>query len=139
CREILLSTFDQFWKDHLLSMDHMKEGINLKAYAQRDPLTEYKREAFGLFENMRQEVKKAIVRNIFTVRLYTAEEIEELKRRQQELLEAQLKAHQEAAAKAEAAAEQASTPLQRSRAKVGRNDPCPCGSGKKYKHCHGIA
>ncbi len=138
-REILLSTFDQFWKDHLLSMDHMKEGINLKAYAQRDPLTEYKREAFGLFENMRQEVKKAIVRNIFTVRLYTPEEIEEIKRRQQELLEAQLKAHQEAAAKAENQAQQNAGPIQRTRTKVGRNDPCPCGSGKKYKHCHGIA
>lgn len=145
CREILLSTFDQFWKDHLLSMDHMKEGINLKAYAQRDPLTEYKREAFGLFENMRQEVKKAIVRNVFTVRLYTAEEIEQLKRRQQEMLEAQLKAHKEAAARAEAQQHQQSQlqenggVIQRTRAKVGRNDPCPCGSGKKFKHCHGNA
>ncbi|MFX3675697.1 MAG: preprotein translocase subunit SecA [bacterium] len=141
CREILLSTFDQFWKDHLLSMDHMKEGINLKAYAQRDPLTEYKREAFGLFENMRHEVKKAIVRNVFTVRLYTAEEIEELKRRQQEMLEAQLKAHKEAAAREEAqtAGPTNPAPLARTRTKVGRNDPCPCGSGKKFKHCHGVA
>ena len=141
CREILLSTFDQFWKDHLLSMDHMKEGINLKAYAQRDPLTEYKREAFGLFENMRHEVKKAIVRNVFTVRLYTEQEIEELKRRQQEMLEAQLKAHQEATAKAEAQAQAAASGgvIQRTRTKVGRNDACPCGSGKKYKHCHGVA
>lgn len=144
CREILLSTFDQFWKDHLLSMDHMKEGINLKAYAQRDPLTEYKREAFGLFETMRHEVKKAIVRNVFTVRLYTAQEIEELKRRQQEMLEAQLKAHKEAAAREEAmqatsAGGGVTANLQRNRTKVGRNDACPCGSGKKYKHCHGIA
>ncbi len=147
CREILLSTFDQFWKDHLLSMDHMKEGINLKAYAQRDPLTEYKREAFGLFETMRQEVKKAIVRNVFTVRLYTAEEIEELKRRQQEMLEAQLKAHKEAAAREAAGSMSNSssssiggtTTVQRTKTKVGRNDACPCGSGKKYKHCHGTA
>ena len=83
-REILLSTFDQHWKDHLLQMDHVKEGINLRAYAQKDPLTEYKKESFALFETMKGQVKKSIVTNLFTVRLYTKEEIEELQRRHQE-------------------------------------------------------
>ena len=92
-REILLSTFDQHWKDHLLQMDHVKEGINLRAYAQKDPLTEYKKESFALFETMKGQVKKSIVTNLFTVRLYTKEEIEELQRRHQEELEAQLEAH----------------------------------------------
>ncbi|TNF25632.1 MAG: preprotein translocase subunit SecA [Deltaproteobacteria bacterium] len=136
-REILLSIFDQHWKDHLLSMDHLKEGINLRAYAQKDPMTEYKRESFSLFENMKVEVKKSVVQNIFSVQLYTQAEIEELKRRQQEMLEAQIEAHKRAQEAAEKASEGKAAPVQRSANKVGRNDPCPCGSGKKFKHCHG--
>ena len=136
CREILLSTFDQFWKDHLLSMDHVKEGINLRAYAQKDPLTEYKRESFNLFENMRFEIKKSIIQNIFTVRLYTKEEIEEIQRRHQNELERKLREHQAALA---AQQKEAETPAKvtRTMAKIGRNDPCPCGSNKKFKQCHG--
>ncbi len=136
-REVLLSTFDQFWKDHLLNMDHLKEGINLRSYGQKDPLVEYKREAFQLYEQMKEEVRKAVVERIFSVRLYTEEEIEEIKRQQQAQLEAQLEVHrlaQEEAAKREEARKQ---PVQRKTVKVGRNDPCPCGSGKKFKQCHG--
>ena len=92
-REILLSTMDQHWKDHLLSMDHMKEGINLRAYAQKDPLTEYKRESFNLFEEMRINIKRAVVENIYNVQLYTKEEIEEIQRQHQAELEAQLENH----------------------------------------------
>jgi len=132
-REILLSIFDQFWKDHLLSMDHLKEGINLRAYAQKDPLNEYKSESFNLFENMRVEIKKAIIHNIFSVQLYTEAEVEELKRRQQDQLEAQLAAHK----RAQDTSEAGPAPVKRSSNKVGRNDACPCGSGKKFKHCHG--
>lgn len=135
-REILLSSFDQHWKDHLLQMDHVKEGINLRAYAQKDPLTEYKKESFTLFETMKGNVKRSIVNNLFTVRLYTKEEIEELQKRHQEELEAQLEAHkrllEEETRKEEAQA------IKRGNPRVGRNDPCPCGSGKKYKQCHGV-
>jgi preprotein translocase subunit SecA len=133
-REILLSTFDQFWKDHLLSMDHLKEGINLRAYAQKDPLLEYKRESFLMFEALREQVKKAVVETVFTVQLYSPEEIEELKRRQKAELEAQLQAQKHAQKMKE---EGGNAPVQRGKVKVGRNEPCPCGSGKKYKHCHG--
>jgi preprotein translocase subunit SecA len=139
-KEILLSIFDQHWKEHLLAMDHVKEGINLRAYAQKDPLTEYKRESFNLFENMRQVVKKASVETLFTVKLYSNEEIEELQRKNQEQLEAQLAAHKEAQRQAEAAATaqaSSSRPVARQVQKVGRNDVCPCGSGKKFKQCHG--
>ncbi|MCO4793025.1 MAG: preprotein translocase subunit SecA [Bacteriovoracaceae bacterium] len=136
-REILLSIFDQYWKDHLLSMDHLKEGINLRAYAQKDPMTEYKRESFSLFENMKVEVKKTVVQNVFSVQLYTQEEIEELKKKQQEMLEAQIEAHKRAQEEAENATEGKAQPVKRSTNKVGRNDPCPCGSTKKFKHCHG--
>ncbi len=132
-REVLLSTFDQFWKDHLLNMDHLKEGINLRSYGQKDPLVEYKREAFELYEQMKEEIRRAVVERIFSVRLYTPEEIEEIKKQQQAMLEAQLAAHK----RAQEAAERASTPITRKQQKVGRNDPCPCGSGKKFKHCHG--
>ncbi|MFG1492447.1 preprotein translocase subunit SecA [Halobacteriovorax sp. GFR7] len=139
-REILLSTFDQHWKDHLRNMDHLKEGINLKAYAQKDPLTEYKREAFNLFEQMRVDVKASVVRNMFTVRLYTQEEIEELRRQQEEELQKQLeilKAKRIAEEEGRDEPAQAQAPRSRGQVKVGRNDACPCGSGKKFKHCHG--
>lgn len=134
-REVLLSTFDQYWKDHLLNMDHMKEGINLRSYGQKDPLVEYKREAFNLYEQMKLQIRQAIVERIFSVRLFTQEEIEAIKRQQQAELEAQLEAHKQAQEAAERA--QSKGPIQRKTVKVGRNDPCPCGSGKKYKHCHG--
>lgn len=135
-REILLSSFDQHWKDHLLNMDHAKEGINLRAYAQKDPLTEYKKESFILFDAMKGQVKNSIVSNLFTVRLYTKAEIEELQRRHQEELDAQLDAHRKTLA-AEILKEESKS-IKRSNPKVGRNDPCPCGSGKKYKQCHGV-
>ncbi len=135
-REILLSAFDQHWKDHLLQMDHAKEGINLRAYANKDPLTEYKKESFILFDAMKVQVKKSIVSNLFTVRLYSKAEIEELQKKHQEELEAQLEAHRKAL-EAETVREEAKS-IKRMNPKLGRNDPCPCGSGKKYKQCHGV-
>lgn len=132
-REILLSTFDSLWKEHLLSMDQLKEGINLRAHGQKDPLVEYKRESFGLYEELKVVIRRTAVERIFNVRLYSPEEIEEIKKQQQAQLEAQLEAHK----RAQEAAEAAQKPIQRKTVKVGRNDPCPCGSGKKFKHCHG--
>lgn len=134
-REILLSNFDTHWKDHLQSVDHIKEGINLRAYGQKDPLNEYKREAYNAFEAMRESVKKAIINSVFSVKLYTEEEIETLQARHQEELDRQLEAHKRAQEAAEAA--EAKPPIQRTTNKVGRNEPCPCGSGKKFKQCHG--
>ena len=133
-REILLSIFDQYWKDHLLAMDHVKEGVNLKAYAQKNPLTEYKREGFNLFEKMRMDVKKAVLEAIFSVTLYTKEEVEQLQRRHQEELEKQLEQHRQMQELNES---NQSKPIARGQNKVGRNDACPCGSGKKFKQCHG--
>jgi preprotein translocase subunit SecA len=137
-REVLLATFDSFWKDHLLAMDHLKEGIRLRAHGQKDPLVEYKREAFELYEQMKMQLKKSVVERLARIKLYTFEEIEEIKRQQQQQLELQLEAHkraQEAAQKAQSA-QPTSKPM-RGQVKVGRNDPCPCGSGKKFKNCHG--
>jgi len=136
-REILLSTFDSMWKDHLLAMDHLKEGINLRSYGQKDPLVEYKKEAFSLYEGMKNEIRRAIVERIFSVRLYTPEEIEAIKKQQQKQLENQLEAHKRAQAAADHDEELRQQPVSRRQVKVGRNDACPCGSGKKFKQCHG--
>lgn len=133
-REVLLATFDQFWKDHLLAMDHLKEGINLRSYGQKDPLVEYKREAFTLYEGMKFAIKKAVIERISHIKLMTKEEIEEIHRQQEEMLEAQMRAHQEAE-RAKTMAEEKK--IIRANVRVGRNDPCPCGSGKKFKACHG--
>ena len=115
-------------------MDHLKEGIGLKAYAQKDPLNEYKRESFGMFENMRIEVKKAVIDTMFRVQLYTKDEIDDMKRIQQAELKSKLDAHKQLE---KAKEEGKGLPVTRSKQKVGRNEPCPCGSGKKFKHCHG--
>lgn len=133
-REVLLATFDQFWKDHLLAMDHLKEGINLRSYGQKDPLVEYKREAFTIYENMKFAIKRAVVERISHIKLLTQEEIEAIHRQQEEMLAAQMKAHQEAEKAKDEAHEKK---VMRTALKVGRNDPCPCGSGKKFKSCHG--
>lgn len=134
-REILLSQFDSHWKDHLLAMDHLKEGINLRSYGQKDPLIEYKKEAFVLFEEMRIRVKKSIISQLFSVELLTPEEIEELRREQERKLQEQMDQLKKARSLEESGGTKKS--VKRNLKKVGRNDPCPCGSGKKYKHCHG--
>ena len=136
-REVLLSTFDQFWKDHLLNMDQLKEGINLRAHGQKDPLVEYKREAFSLYDSMKEEIRRAVVERIYSVKLYTQEEIDQIRKQQQAHLEAQLEAHKRAQEQAQINEEAKSKPIARKTVKVGRNDPCPCGSGKKFKQCHG--
>lgn len=133
-REVLLATFDQFWKDHLLAMDHLKEGINLRSYGQKDPLVEYKREAFTIYENMKVAIKRAVVERISHIKLMTQEEIEAIHREQEKVLEAQFRAHQEAE---RAKSMEEEKKIIRATVKVGRNDPCPCGSGKKFKACHG--
>ena len=132
-RRIILDIVDTQWKDHLLTLDHLKEGIGLRGYGQKDPLVEFKKEAFTLFEDMMGRIDTETVRYLFLVQPAKPEdearEIERRQRKQQQEMQLQ--------AGAAAAAEQPK-PV-RTGAKVGRNDPCPCGSGKKYKKCHGVA
>jgi preprotein translocase subunit SecA len=130
---VLLQTVDTLWKDHLLSMDHLKEGISLRGYGQRDPLQEYKKEGFTAFESMMDELEADVVEKVFTVQIARQEDVErmEARRRPQP---AQMVASgggmpQRQPGKVET--------VRRDAEKVGRNDPCPCGSGKKYKKCHG--
>src|SRR4029077_13878427 len=127
-RHILLDIVDAQWKDHLLTLDHLKEGIGLRGYGQKDPLVEFKKEAFTLFEDMMDRIDTEAVRFLFLMQPARpeaeAKQIEQRQRRQQQNLQFQ------------AGPAQAEPPKPvRAAAKVGRNDPCPCGSGKKYKKC----
>jgi preprotein translocase subunit SecA len=132
-RHILLDIVDAQWKDHLLTLDHLKEGIGLRGYGQKDPLVEFKKEAFILFEDMMDRIDTEAARFLFLMQPARpqdeAKQIEQRQRRQQQNLQFQAGPAQQ---------QEAPKPV-RAGAKVGRNDPCPCGSGKKYKKCHGTA
>ncbi len=127
---ILLQVIDAQWKDHLLIIDHLKEGIGLRGYGQRDPLIEYKRESFDLFQEMMERTQDRVVKFLWKTEVVREGEQD----RRQRIPEAPRQQLQYSAPPKEAA-----QPVKRQQAKVGRNDPCPCGSGKKYKKCHGAA
>lgn len=150
-KHIMLTVLDQNWKEHLARMDYLRQGIHLRGYAQKQPKQEYKREAFELFSEMLESVKREVVTLLARVRIRSEEEVaaleaEERRQAEAKLLQAQFQ-HQDSGgygADEEAAQVQATQAAVAGRAqitregpKVGRNDPCPCGSGKKFKHCHG--
>ena len=151
-KHIMLNVLDQGWKEHLGRMDYLRQGIHLRGYAQKQPKQEYKREAFELFSEMLEKVKQDVVTMLARVRVRSEDEIAALEAEERRQVEAKLNqaqfqhadaggygADEEAEDVRAAAAAQAGAQAQivRDGAKVGRNDPCPCGSGKKYKHCHG--
>ena len=145
-RQVMLQIVDMQWKEHLLSMDHLRQGIGLRAYAQKNPKQEYKRESFELFQSLLENIKTETIRLMARVEPVSQEEMaarEEQRRQEQEramqLQHAQASALDQAAETAEStsAEPQPVQPFVREHAKVGRNEPCPCGSGKKYKQCHG--
>jgi preprotein translocase subunit SecA len=128
---VMLQAVDNQWKDHLLSMDHLKEGIGLRGYGQRDPLKEYQREGYEIFLDMSNRIKGETVRNLFLVRIAAANDLEELApSREQEML----LSHGDSSG-----GDSRPKTVRRQTEKIGRNDPCPCGSGKKYKKCCGKA
>jgi len=129
-RMIMLQVVDGQWKDHLLAMDHLKEGIGLRGYGQRDPLVEYKRESFEMFEAMMDRIEDETLRYLFLMR--TPEEEEEMIRQYQQRKRREQREMQMIGG---GAVEKPQQVIRRE--KIGRNDPCPCGSGKKYKKCHG--
>jgi preprotein translocase subunit SecA len=132
-RAITLQGIDQHWKDHLLAMDHLKEGIGLRGYGQRNPLQEYQREGFDMFAEMLGRFEADAVEKLFSVQIATEDDVEKMEeRRRQAAREKQL-----VMAHASAAEPEPQVTVKREAEKVGRNDPCPCGSGKKYKKCHG--
>ena len=150
-KQVFLQVMDTLWKEHLSNMDHLRRGIHLRGYAQKNPKQEYKREAFNLFETMLETMKRDVTRVLCHVKVQTEEEMREVERRRREELDRQLAAaklrhDQTSAAAGQKPAEgegddgqRQATPetFVRQERKVGRNEPCPCGSGKKYKQCHG--
>jgi len=142
-KRIMLDILDNLWKEHLAAMDYLRQGIHLRAYAQKQPKNEYKREAFELFENLLSNIRFEVVRFLSRVQFQTQEDVEALERRRREE-ESRAKLNYEkssASAMGEPEEPEAEpepqTPFVRPEKKVGRNEPCPCGSGKKYKACHG--
>ena len=141
-KQVLLQVLDNQWKDHLAAMDYLRQGIHLRGYAQKNPKQEYKREAFELFTSMLDQIKRESVRVLTAVQVPTKEEIEaqEEARRQQAVEQlAKAQATHDAVTSKEDGAPDAvpDKPMPAVSRKVGRNEPCPCGSGKKYKQCHG--
>ena len=123
-RHIILQTVDTRWKEHLLSMDHLKEGIGLRGYAQQDPLRIYRKEGFEMFQGLMDRVKEEVVGILFKIQISTTDQVEEMKQKEKQDLNF---SHSDGSSIRQ--------PVKRSSKKVKRNDPCPCGSGKKYKKC----
>ncbi len=137
-RSIMLDRLDSHWREHLSALDHLRQGIHLRGYAQKNPKQEYKREAFDLFSLMLEAVRTEVTRILMTVKIQTAEEAQAVAEKEQvELKNVQYHHADHDEALESANAEIKVQPFVRGGQKVGRNDPCPCGSGKKYKQCHG--
>ena len=144
-KQVMLQVLDGLWKEHLQTMDQLRQGIHLRAYANKNPKQEYKREAFELFEALLERLKQEVVRILSHLQIKRQDEAELIEQKRREEAERQQLAFQHAQASALPEAEQESgkqaevpqRPMVRDAPKVGRNDPCPCGSGKKYKQCCG--
>ncbi|CAE6885490.1 preprotein translocase subunit SecA [Vibrio sp. B1FLJ16] len=142
-KSVMLQTLDTLWKEHLAAMDHLRQGIHLRGYAQKNPKQEYKRESFELFEGLLEALKTDVITVLSRVRVQQQEEVERMEeQRRAQAEEAARRAQaQHAAAENQLSdgeeSEGSNQPVVRDERKVGRNEPCPCGSGKKYKQCHG--
>ena len=144
-KSVMLQTLDTLWKEHLAAMDYLRQGIHLRGYAQKDPKQEYKRESFNMFARMLEALKYDVIGILSRVQIRSQEEVDEAERQRlaemEKLMAKQQANHEEVTNMGSESKEQSagtlSQPIVRNQAKVGRNDPCPCGSGKKYKHCHG--
>jgi preprotein translocase subunit SecA len=137
-RNVMLQSLDTHWREHLSALDHLRQGIHLRGYAQKNPKQEYKREAFELFERLLGQVRQEVTRIVFTVQIRTPEDVEEtaphadvhnVQYQHADVVDAEFGGGAGEVPPAQQPADAGP--------KVGRNDPCPCGSGKKYKHCHG--
>ena len=126
---VMLQTLDSLWKDHLLAMDHLKEGIGLRGYGQLNPLVEYQKEGFTMFEALMSVMQKDVVEKCFSVQVRKEEDVQQIQQ--------QPKPQRVVMSHGGETEQEAAQPTKREADKVGRNDPCPCGSGKKYKRCHG--
>jgi preprotein translocase subunit SecA len=137
-RSVMLQNLDIHWREHLAALDHLRQGIHLRGYAQKNPKQEYKRESFELFEGLLQIIRTEVTRLLVTVEIRSQEQIEEAEQHHPQVENVQYHhADYDEALGQNPDEPKAQQPVERATPKVGRNDPCPCGSGKKYKHCHG--
>ncbi len=135
-RYILISVLDSRWKEHLLQMDHLRDSVGLRGYGQKDPLIEYKKEAYNFFINLIHKIHKESIETLMKVQIRNENTINNSNLKNLEAQNKQLQEHRDIDTNKETQKKQ--QPVKRNTPKVGRNDPCPCGSGKKYKNCHGI-
>ena len=141
-RSLMLQTLDHHWRDHLAALDHLRQGIHLRGYAQKNPKQEYKREAFELFSDMLDRIKQDVVKVVLTVTVRNEQDVQAVEEAAPvSNVQYQHAGYDEALASGPSSdgdvALAPPPPFTRAGEKVGRNDLCPCGSGKKYKHCHG--
>ena len=139
-KALMLNVLDQQWKDHLASMDYLRQGIRLRGYAQKQPMQEYKRESFEMFTELLGNIKQEVIRILARVQVKAEEDVEAVDAQRRKESPMQYR-HDEASLAGAVAPEPTppagQEPYIREGRKVGRNEPCPCGSGNKYKHCHG--
>jgi len=140
-KAVMLQTLDGLWKEHLAAMDHLRQGIHLRGYAQKNPKQEYKRESFELFQQLLETLKNDVISVLSKVQVQAQSDVDEMEQRRRDE-EAKIKLayqHSSAEALSDTAEQQVEAPrtVIREGEKIGRNDPCPCGSGQKYKQCHG--
>ena len=136
-RNVMLQSLDSHWREHLAALDHLRQGIHLRGYAQKNPKQEYKREAFELFESLLDLVRSEVTKLLMTIQIRTEEQLDESEPPpEMHNVQYHHADYDEALATANPDADR-QQPVVNAGQKVGRNDPCPCGSGKKYKHCHG--
>ena len=137
-RAVMLQSIDTHWRDHLSALDHLRQGIHLRSYAQKNPKQEYKREAFELFSSLLETVKSEVTRITMLVQVKSEADVDTVEMpAEPENVRYQHADFDEALGGNPENAESV-LPTQREGVKIGRNDPCPCGSGKKYKQCHGV-
>jgi preprotein translocase subunit SecA len=141
-KAVMLQTLDGLWKEHLAAMDHLRQGIHLRGYAQKNPKQEYKRESFELFQQMLETLKHDVISVLSKVQVQAQSDVDEMEQRRREEEAKIQRDYQHASAQALGDSEENAAPAKpqtviRDGEKVGRNDPCPCGSGQKYKQCHG--
>jgi preprotein translocase subunit SecA len=133
-KAVMLQVLDAQWKDHLAAMDHLRQGIHLRGYAQKNPKEEYKREAFQLFSEMLDRIKREVIGIVTRVVIREPEDVAALESQRPSTRDMQF---EHPGVGEEGAAGPGVKPVVRGQPKIGRNDPCPCGSGRKYKQCHG--
>jgi preprotein translocase subunit SecA len=137
-RNLMLQTLDQHWREHLGALDHLRQGIHLRGYAQKNPKQEYKRESFELFSDMLDRIKMDVVKIVLTVQVRSEQDVQAVEEAPAvSNVQYQHTDYDTALAPTPDKPIAGSPPFTRAGQKVGRNDPCPCGSGKKFKHCHG--